>query len=300
MKLIRQLANAKEQINAVDTTGFLREISTKELQQLQKTLLEILLDVLDVCQAYNICVFLVGGTALGAVRHKGFIPWDDDIDIGMPRADYERFIPVFEKELSDRYILNAPNYSQTVLARFPKILKKDSYLDVGMTKEKTFCKVFLDIFIADGIPENAFHRKWKGFRCNFMEFVAGQVAYYEYLDDAWTRQFKTGARGSFFLRRFVGWFFSFRSSSKWYDSIDCVIRYDGDTQLWGFPTGCKHYFGDVHRKSVLVPVQEGIFEGHVMPLMNNPDAYLKNLYGYYMQIPPPEKRQKHYVREMRL
>ena len=103
MKLIRQLANAKEQINAVDTTGFLREISAQELRLLQNTLLEMLLDVLAVCQAHNIRVFLVGGTALGAVRHKGFIPWDDDIDIGMPRDDYKRFIPVFETYLSDRY-----------------------------------------------------------------------------------------------------------------------------------------------------------------------------------------------------
>ena len=52
----------------------------------------------------------------------------DDIDIGMTRASYERFIPAFEAELSDRYILNAPNHSETVLARFPKILKKDSWI----------------------------------------------------------------------------------------------------------------------------------------------------------------------------
>ena len=300
MKLIRQLANAKEQINAVDTTGILREISAQELRLLQNTLLEMLLDVLAVCQAHNIRVFLVGGTALGAVRHKGFIPWDDDIDIGMPRADYERFIPAFERELSDRYILNAPNYSQTVLARFPKILKKDSYLDVGMTKDKTLCKVFLDIFIADGVPENALHRKWKGLRCNFMEFVAGQVAYFEYLDDAWKRQFQTGARGSFFLRRFIGRLFSFRSSSKWYDSIDRAVRCSADTQLWGFPTGCKHYFGEIFPKTVFLPVRSGEFEGHTVPMVHDADVYLKNLYGDFMQIPPPEKRQKHFVRELRL
>ena len=300
MKLIRQLANAKEQINAVDTTGFLREISAQELRLLQNTLLEMLLDVLAVCQAHNIRAFLLGGTALGAVRHKGFIPWDDDIDIGMPRDDYKRFIPVFETYLSDRYVLNAPNYSETALARFPKILKKASYLDTGGIRDKSLCKVFLDIFIVDRIPENTFKRKWKGLWCNVLEFIAGQVAYYECLDEIWIRQFKTNGKTSYYIRRFIGWLFSFQCASRWYDSIDRVIQYPKETRLWGLPTGCRHYFGEIFPEDVFFPNGTGVFDGHAVPMVNDPDAYLKNLYGDFMQIPPPEKRQKHFVRELRL
>ncbi len=300
MKLIRQLANAKEQINAADISGFLKELTPEELKQLQNTLTDMLMDVLTVCREHGIQVFLLGGTALGAVRHKGFIPWDDDIDIGMLRDDYERFIPVFEKHLSDRYFLNAPNYSGDAVARFPKILKKDSYLDTGLSNSKDLCKVFVDIFIADRIPKNPVVRRFKGLRCNFLEYIAGQVALMEKRDEISKRLYQSGGKANYYLRLLIGKLFSFRSAAKWNDAIDRAIRYPKESDLWGLTTGCKHYFGDIHRKSVLVPAREGVFEGHAVPMVNDPDAYLKNLYGDYMQIPPPEKRQKHFVREMRL
>mgnify|MGYP000934529859 FL=1 len=66
-------------------------------------------DILRVCEKYNIRVMLGGGSALGAVRHGGFIPWDDDLDLIMPREDYNKFISVFDKELSDLYEITSPN-----------------------------------------------------------------------------------------------------------------------------------------------------------------------------------------------
>ena len=80
-------------INYADTS--MEELSEEKLHSLQLILTDMLMDILDVCKTNGICVFLMGGSALGAVRHKGFIPWDDDIDIGMTRESYDRFIPVF-------------------------------------------------------------------------------------------------------------------------------------------------------------------------------------------------------------
>ena len=78
------------------------------LKRVQETELEILKDFIDLCDRHDIDYFGVGGTAIGAVRHQGFIPWDDDIDIGFLRKDYDRFLALAKEELSDKYeVLNA-------------------------------------------------------------------------------------------------------------------------------------------------------------------------------------------------
>ena len=298
LKILHQLENAKDMINSADV-GF-QPLSDDDLKKLQKVLLEILLDVLTYCNAHGIDVFLLGGSCLGAVRHGGFIPWDDDIDIGMTRASYQKFSSGFESELGEKYILNAPNHSHKAISRFPKILKKDSFLDIGLSDNPAFNKVFIDIFIVDAIPENRFHRKLKQLRCDFLEFVGSQVAYEEYLDEISTRQFKSGGMMNYTIRKAVGKIFSFHSSSYWYSKVDSAVQYHKNSSLWGLPTGSRHYAGEVFDRSVFLPLSKGNFEGHEVPLVHDPDAYMTNLYGDYMQIPPPEKRQKHFVREMRL
>ena len=298
MNLIKNLTNLKNNIN-FDDNG-LQELSQDTLRALQLTLTEMMMDVIAVCEQEGIEVFLLGGSCLGAVRHKGFIPWDDDIDIGMTRDSYQRFIPVFEKMLSDRYILNAPNYSETVLFRFPKILKKDSYLDCGTTDDPELCKVFMDIFIVDRIPENAVRRKLKGLHCDFLEFISSQVALIEYADEVTRRHYTSYGRASYLVRRIVGRLFSFKKSSFWYSRVDKAVQYRKDSTLWGLPTGSRHYSGEIFSQNVFLPVSYGEFEGSRVPLVHAPDVYMKNLYGDYMQIPPLEKRQKHYVRKLRL
>lgn len=83
--------------------------SDEELKMIQKIELEILKEVIRVCSILKLNYFIIGGTALGAVRHNGFIPWDDDIDIGMLRSDYNKFIEFSEKYLNNRYYLQTPS-----------------------------------------------------------------------------------------------------------------------------------------------------------------------------------------------
>ena len=83
-------------------------LNNEEIVALQNVLLEILRDLMEVCEKNEIKPFLQGGTLLGKIRHNGFIPWDDDLDIGMCRKDYENFKKIFDNELSDKYILMVP------------------------------------------------------------------------------------------------------------------------------------------------------------------------------------------------
>ncbi|MGM9579929.1 MAG: LicD family protein, partial [Anaerovibrio sp.] len=82
-------------------------------------------DIKAVCDKYNLTIVLGGGSALGAVRHKGFIPWDDDLDLNMPRKDYEKLLSVLEAELGKEYYFSAP-HTKGVESQFLKIHKKDT------------------------------------------------------------------------------------------------------------------------------------------------------------------------------
>ncbi len=300
-KFLKNLLDAKTMINESDHGELLIEVKGDLLKLLQGTLLEMLRDVLNVCAKHDIPVFLCGGTTLGSIRHQGFIPWDDDVDIGMLREDYPRFIAAFEEDLSDRYILNAPNYSPDAITRFPKILKKDSFMDTGESKNPDHCKVFLDIFLADRIPDQPLRRKLKGLRCNLLEYIAGQVAFVERLDDVSKKLYQSGGKTGYYIRLTIGRLFSLRKAAQWNDRIDACVQYHGKRwSSYGLTTGSKHYFGEIFPAAAYLPVKTAVFEGMCVPVMNDVERYLTNLYGDYMQIPPPEKRQRHFVRKLEL
>lgn len=92
------------------STNILRELTDNESLKLKNVLLKMLNDILSLCNRHNIDIILVGGSALGAIRHKGFIPWDDDLDLGLSRADYTKFIKLIESgALGSKYEFTYPN-----------------------------------------------------------------------------------------------------------------------------------------------------------------------------------------------
>ncbi len=261
-----------------------------ELFHLQKVLLDIYIDVQAVCEKNNLTCMLLGGSSLGAVRHKGFIPWDDDLDIAMPRKDYETFKKIFKSELGNKYILNAPNYDGRPTNRFPKILLKGTkFVEIGLEEDDRAC-IKIDIFVLDNVPNNKLLRYLKGFQCTVLMFAGGHVQSYE------------GARAKgrkLNKRETIGKLLSFRSSEKWFDRFDKACRWpDEKSKFIGIPSGRKHYFGEILPRETYLPASVGIFEGHKIYMQADTDTYLKNLYGNYMEIPPENKREKHYIEKI--
>lgn len=302
MRFFYGLIHGKSALEAVDATDLLVLVDERLRKKIQSNLLEMYLDVYRVCKKYGIIPYLVGGSALGAVRHQGFIPWDDDLDVGMIRSDYNKFQQIFTKELGSKYKLLAPNYQGNAKNRFPKIIKKNTlYREILDAQADEDCGLFLDIFILENVPDNVFKRNLKGIICNGLEFIGGQVFFYEHRDSMVKTFYLRAGKANYYIRLLVGFIFSFFKSNRWFDIIDRNVQCDDNATVFcGIPTGRKHYFGEILDKRKLLPEMYLPFEGYKIPVFKGVAYYLKNLYGDYMVIPPVEKREKHYIKECKL
>ncbi|MCR5517629.1 MAG: LicD family protein [Lachnospiraceae bacterium] len=295
--ILKGMTDARSTLD--NQSDVLIEIDENTREKLKKAILDMYKDVYEVCRRHDIIPYLIGGSALGAVRHQGFIPWDDDIDIGMTREDYGKFVGIFERELGDRYVINAPNVSVKPKARFTKIFKKGTVCREVFDSKDSLNGIFLDVFIIENVPRNPLVRKIKGMYCNALQFISSQVYLYEQDNPVLEELYSGDGKENYNSRKRIGKFFSFRSSVKWFDSVDKAVQYKKKTGLYGIATGRKHYLGEIFEEDVFFPVQYRKFEDIEAPLFNNLDVYLRNLYHDYMQLPPEDKRERHYVVELK-
>ncbi len=152
---------------------YVMEDISKKLPQVKEVELEILLVVHDFCVKNDLKYTLAYGTLLGAVRHKGFIPWDDDIDIWMPRGDYGKFIKLWNQNPVDGYLLQTPYNEPEYTQNFSKIRKNHTtYLQSG-EEHLTYHKgIFIDIFPLDKVASTKFNMKLQNFYAAFMMLFA--------------------------------------------------------------------------------------------------------------------------------
>ena len=127
----------------------------KDLRKLQLLELRILKEIDRVCRELGITYFLDSGSVLGALRHGGFIPWDDDIDVGMLRKDYDKLLSVFTNELGEHYELLTPEIDSRYACTVTHVQRKNTVFVTEMTKDlKCNCRIFMDIFPFDNVPES--------------------------------------------------------------------------------------------------------------------------------------------------
>ncbi|MBO4383291.1 MAG: LicD family protein [Clostridia bacterium] len=128
------------------------------LRMLQLEELDMAKQILAICEKHDIEVFALGGTLLGAVRHQGFIPWDDDLDLGMKRADYERFIKLAPSELHAPLSLHTCYNDKAFLYPYVRVQNADYGLQRDFTTDKTVQDLWVDIFPLDGVPADGLRR----------------------------------------------------------------------------------------------------------------------------------------------
>ena len=281
-------------------SSVLKELSPEESAALKSCILGIFKAVTDLCGRHGLTYMLSGGSCLGAVRHKGFIPWDDDMDMMMPRADYEVLLTLLRKgELGKDYSFSYPDGKMESPVSFLKVYKNNTVL-LGLTGGKD-CpypqKVFLDVFPLDGVPSAAFARKIKGFIADALRFAANTV----YDSRPWSEVQKQFYQSSPEMmrtirrRRFLGKILSVIPHRKWVYWFDRFVNNPSTSGYICIPTGRKRYCGEIFPTKVYLPTVEGVFEGMAVQLPGGWDDYLRNLYKNYMELPPIEKRERHFI-----
>lgn len=276
---------------------YLHEMSEEESRNLKRMLVRMLRDIASVCEKYELTYMLCGGSCLGAVRHKGFIPWDDDLDIMMPRQDYDRFAQLCcSGVLGPDYEMEVPNPRTDCKNTFMKVFRNGT-LDEELFNENTpFHKgIFVDVFPLENASSSALIRKIHSVVSDLLKFISTSVLYVQY-PSAKYRAFVSSSRSAmrrYRIRLIVGNLFGWISHKKWVLWFD---RFNQSKQKSGYLTvSAGNYYKEALSDEVFLPVSFSSFEGVSVPVPANPDMYLTNLYGDYMQIPPMEKRGRHYV-----
>lgn len=272
-------------------------LNDAQIKRVQEILLDLYKDVIEVCERNGLTILLAGGSALGAVRHKGFIPWDDDMDFLMPRKDYDAFIALFDSELGHKYDLLYPSGEGNSASFFINIVDK-RFKKIGMFQNPKWNPggICIDILSLDYVPENPLTYRFAGCLVNLLYFADVSKLLYEGETELSKRFFCRNFASKMFyhLRRVIGFVLKPISHNRICRWADRLCRGDRKTSRMNIPMGRKHYFGEVLPAEAYLPAREVSFEGVKAYVPNDCDAYLRNLYGdNYMEIPPVEKREYH-------
>lgn len=253
----------------------------KTLDKLHSVHEEILDEFNSICKKNKLTYFLMGGTYIGALRHAGFIPWDDDVDVGMPRRDYEKFIDLSTKELNSKFYLDCFETNPNYFFPFAKLKKNNTIFDEEVTHHLDNHKgIYIDIFPIDNVKENNFGLRLRAILAKGITDALGCK----------NKLFKLKKTlhpiVTFFLMMFTKKFLM-----KWQKRIVTYCKDDNSKYMCDIAFGYGYQKELIERCHVL-PTRELPFNGKKYSCMHD-DTFLKNIYGNYLEIPPVEKRKSH-------
>ncbi|MBR4173855.1 MAG: LicD family protein [Lachnospiraceae bacterium] len=258
------------------------------LRKLQLTQLSILKDFVKICEENDLKYFLDGGTMLGAVRHQGFIPWDDDLDVGMPRRDYDRFCKLAKKSLPKGYFLQTYFTDKNYPNAFAKLRKEGTEFVESITeKSKMRGGIYIDILPFDNFPEKKSEILSQGFEIElYKHLLIGKHRVYPWM----------GMKGKKRLFKFLE-YAPFYPLAVFFDHDHLARKYDSTLKRYNKRTTDRIKEPDLRFAKVVVPADCGTdlidvdFEDGKYLIPNSYDSFLKQLYGNdYMTPPPVESR----------
>lgn len=263
------------------------EYTPEIIRKIQLTELSILRELDRICQKCKISYIIDSGTLLGAVRHEGFIPWDDDIDIKMLRRDYEKFCNICKDELGKKYFLQTYRTDKGYRWGYARILRKGTvFIRAGHQSLKSETGIFIDVFPCDNMPEG----KAALFLCNALSLVCRKMLYSE-----------VGAKSAPFFAKRLGFVCLDLLPKKWaYYGLEKIADYCGRKE-----TGKVRCYAWGSKEETVGQKREWFentcdicFEGLMVKAPAKKEEVLTYYYGKdYMTPPPEEERQPKHTAE---
>ena len=265
------------------------ELKSEQLIALKKVEIDILKAFIKVCDSLKLKYYILEGTLLGAVRHKGFIPWDDDIDVGMPRADYERFCHEGQNLLPDHYFIQTINTEKDYRANFAKIRNsRTTFIETSVRHCNINHGIYIDIFpLDDCFDDEHAHKR----RCKSLSFILMTLRV--------IKGFYVPDKKKTIVRRLAELLSVIRyptirgallAREKWMKALPQSNTYANYCSAWYLREVIpKEWFGDSEYLE---------FEGLRVRVPKEYDKWLTRVYGNYMQLPPPEKRVAHHYADV--
>lgn len=253
----------------------------EELTKVKEVQIEIMEQFRLVCEKLNLRWYAGYGTALGAIRHQGFIPWDDDIDVTMPRKDYEIFCKEAQKILPENYFVQNLETEKEYYQPFAKLRKSDTtFWEIGTKDDNINHGVYIDVFPLDGYPES---------KLTEVIYMAKRVVYDNFLYQNGDVNQLTGYRKIFgYVYKVLRGSLSKREAGIKKEKLAFVIPYDEAELVSCLVTDTPK--AEAVPSSVYGAGREVPFEHTMICVPEQCEFYLEKLFGNYMQFPPEDQR----------
>lgn len=249
---------------------------------------DILKAIINVCEKNNITYYIDWGTLLGAIRHKGFIPWDDDIDICMPRDDYELFSKIAKKELPKGYTWEHFSTNFNVPTYFGKVKKDNTkFVEEAYKNLSIHHGIFVDIFPVDVVPSDIKLQKKYCRKCRTLIKIYASKTIKEITTE------KDPIKKFIYkcIRLFLHTILKFIPKQVLYKKLDFELRkYNSNEKDF---LCCVGSYNGIQKYSDVFPLKKVEFEGIQVNGPNNCDVVLSKEYGNYMELPPKDQRVGH-------
>lgn len=276
-----------------------KEYDAQTLEKIHRVELEILKDFITICEKHNLTYFGIAGTGIGALRHQGFIPWDDDIDVALPREDFEKLVFYVEKEMGEKYlIMNTERYPDYPLMTTRMTLRGSKFKEEALKSVKAPMGIFLDLYPYDKVSDNPKEARkqardaWLWSKILILRSIPFPMLGFSGLMEKVVHAI-CGIVHVMLRILHVSKLWIYQKAYE----AETRFNHLEDVKRLNFFCDTKPFM-NVYEVKDIYPLQKLPYEDIMLNFPRNLHKNLTGMYGDYMKLPPEEKRKNHFPFEL--